>query len=151
MQHFQVDYGTSFSLFFGGCNIRKGLVDIWMQKDSNRSSAVRSIRREESKDSVHSDDEDQIDEAMEKSMDPIAKRVVFGGTYPIDRPLTLKFGAAGAASSRRQQMNLTVKTPRTFAIDEPIREDNSVEVRSVPIGSFYQHPSRRFIFQHSAT
>lgn len=106
-----------------------------MQKDSNRSVAVKSVRRQESRDSAHSDDEheDQIDETVEKPVDPMAtaKRVVFGGTYPIDRPLTLKFGAAGATSSRRQQMNLTLKTPRTFAIDEPIREDNSVEVRSV--------------------
>ncbi|KAI9564384.1 hypothetical protein GHT06_008123 [Daphnia sinensis] len=100
-------------------------------KDSNRSVAVKSVGRQESRDSAHSDDEhdDQIDETVEKAVDPMAtsKRVVFGGTYPIDRPLTLKFGAAGAASSRRQQMNLTLKTPRTFAIDEPIREDNSVE------------------------
>ena len=71
----------------------------------------------------------------------VAKRVVFGGTYPIDRPLSLNFGAAGTSAARRQQqqMSLTLKTPRTFAIDEPIREDHSAEVRSVgcsiPIGS----------------
>jgi len=104
-----------------------------MQKDSNES-AVGSVRPEESRDSDHSDAEDQTEPA--NAVEPVAadmsaKRVVFGGTYPIDRPLTLNFGAAGAASSsRRQQMSLTLRTPRTFAIDEPIREENSLEVRS---------------------
>ena len=105
-----------------------------MQKDSNES-AVGSVRPEESKDSDHSDGEDQTEptNSVETvASDLSAKRVVLGGTYPIDRPLTLNFGATGAASSsRRQQMSLTLKTPRTFAIDEPIREDNSLEVRSV--------------------
>jgi hypothetical protein len=106
-----------------------------MQKDSN-GSAVGSVRPDESRDSDHSDaDEDRSAPAI-NAVEPVAadmsaKRVVFGGTYPIDRPMTLNFGAAGAAaSSRRQQMSLTLKTPRTFAIDEPIREDNSLEVRS---------------------
>ncbi len=120
-----------------------------MQKDSNGSKAVGSVRPEESMESDRSDGEEDQTTAMENATEntvadsaadvTTAKRVVFGGTYPIDRPLSLNFGAAGTSAARRQQMSLTLKTPRTFAIDEPIREDHSAEVRSVgcsiPIGS----------------
>ena len=43
------------------------------------------------------------------------KRVVFQGTYPIDRPVS-----EHVRKLKRQQMTLTLKSPRTFMVDEPI-------------------------------
>lgn len=118
-----------------------------MQKDSNRSNASQSVPPEESKESDRSDGEEEenasadvaaaVNSVVEPAVDSTtSKRVVFGGTYPIDRPMSLNFAAAGTSRSRHQ-MSLTVKTPRTFAIDEPIREDHLAEVRSssIPMGS----------------
>ena len=45
------------------------------------------------------------------------KRVVFRGTYPIDRPI---LGPTASTLTKRQQMTLNLKHPRTFPIEEPI-------------------------------
>lgn len=120
-------HGKSFWCQFWG-------VGIWMQKDSNRSNASPSVPPEDTKESDRIDGQEDVMEDAPMTVEPVgdlttSKRVVFGGTFPIDRPMSLNL--AGAGTTRiRQQMSLTLKTPRTFAIDEPIREDNSAEVRS---------------------
>ena len=113
-----------------------------MQKDTNRHLASRCIPPEESKETDPSEGEEDLTEGAETgavetpdltSSSSSSKRVVFGGTFPIDRPMSLNFAAVGSVRKRQQPMSLTVKTPRTFSIDEPIREDQSAEVSELPI------------------
>ena len=86
---------------------------------------------------VVDDDEDDEWESDEDSMSSSKKkRVVFKGTYPIDRPLV---GRSTVNSRKRQQMALTLRSPRTYVIDEPIgvvgveRKGHVVEV-SIRLG-----------------
>lgn len=58
------------------------------------------------------------------------KSVVYKGTYPIDRPIGALNLAQQARVISNRPTSLTLKTPRTFAIDEPIRE----EVRTATSG-----------------
>ena len=60
-------------------------------------------------------DSDDSEQNCEASVFFDKKRVVYQGTYPIDRPVSL-----ATVSSKRQQMTLTLKTPRTYPIEEPI-------------------------------
>lgn len=112
------------------------LVGIEVQKTStgNRTSFVEESESGED-DQIEEEDEEENEEQEpvggdERRATPAAeKHVVFKGTYPIDRPVASSRIVDRSSYLRRQQASLlTLKSPRTFAIDEPIREDKAAEV-----------------------
>ena len=71
------------------------------------------------------EDEDDEEEEEEEDLNVVLKkkRVVFKGTYPIDRPVPGRGrGRLGRSLKKRPEMTLTLKSPRTFLIDEPVRQ-----------------------------
>ena len=86
------------------------------------------------------DDEWESDEDAASTLEK--KRVVFKGTYPIDRPVVAR---SLTNVRKRQQMTLTLKPPRTYVIDEPVgvvgveKKGHMVEV-SIRLDRALPHP-----------
>ena len=98
---------------------------------SSRRPAETTNESSDESDQEDDDDENQEEEEIVTFPPPAPvnrdkRPVIFSGTFPIDRPLVNS--SIGPARQRPLTSQLMVKRPRTFAIDEPIREEQIAEV-----------------------
>ena len=114
--------------------------------ETNESSGDDESDQDEEDDDE--EENDQQDEELVTFPPPAPVRssrdkrpVLFSGTFPIDRPLTSSL--IGPTRQRPFTRQLMVKRPRTFAIDEPIHEEQIPEVWVVAATTWFynKHPS----------
>lgn len=103
--------------------------------------------------SEEEEEEPEEEEAEQGDDDAVAfafrnKRVVFKGTYPIDRPVTSRFHPA-TGPLRRHQLALNLKNARTYPIEEPVLPPlKVVQVGSGPVVLHERRFYVVFVFPH---